>query len=136
MLEIFLIWRLAKYIGNEATKKGLKKGRYQLMAVLLWIFGEWSGAVLGVTIFDPDVSVWPSYGIAVLGGIFGAVVTFLVMRYLPNPIPSNDQSMTVIEEAPLISPDFARSVWLPILVIVLAVCCFYAVLGGIVVIQM
>jgi len=136
MLEIYLIWRLTKYIGNEAIKKGLKKGRYQLMAVLLWLLGEWSGAILGITIFDPDVSLWPSYGIAVLGGILGAVIAFLVMRYLPYPVSSDGQVALVMEEVPVVSPDFARSAWIPILVIVLAIFCFCVVLGGIVAMQM
>ena len=136
MLEIYLVWRLANYIGNEATRKGLKKGRYQFMAVLLWILGEFGGAILGSAIFTDTSSVWPTYGIAILGAVLGAGTAFLVMKVLPLPVSSENLVPSVIGEEPVISNNFARSGWIPALVIILAFFCFCLVLGGAVAIQM
>jgi len=135
MLEIFLVWRLANYIGNEATRKGLKKGRYQLMAVLLWIISEFTGAILGGAIFSSSDSIWPSYGIAILGAVFGAGIAFGVIRLLPNAAPEENQSMSVIEAEPVVSQKFVMSGWVPFLIVLLAVFCMCFILFAAVVMQ-
>ncbi len=84
MIEIIVIWRLAVYIGKIAAQKGLKKPRYQVMAILLWICGELLGSVLGNIIFGKSGSFWLIYGMALIGAIAGTGIAFLIMKFLPN----------------------------------------------------
>lgn len=118
MLEIIIVWRLTKYIGILATQKGLKKLGYQIMAVALWISGEIIGGFLSGIIFKSIDSFWLDYGMALLGAILGSGVAFLIMRILPNQELTSDQN--VIEnsqEKTSGSRKFARSAWIPALVI-------------------
>jgi len=84
MLEIFLVWRLAVRIGNQAAQKGFKKFGYQLMLVVLWICGELLSGVLGYVILGEANSFWITYILALLGAAFGAGIAFLIMRLLPK----------------------------------------------------
>lgn len=129
MLEIILIWRLAVYIGNEATRKGLKKGRYQVMAVFLWLIGEFSGGILGTIIVGDSDSFWVSYAIALLGAIIGAGIAFLVMRLLPSQNSSEIGGALDSKSEPPGIQRFGRSGWIPVLVILLAFSCLCIVFG-------
>lgn len=51
MLEIIILYFLAKDIGKLARKKGLKPSTWQLYLVLGWIFAEMTGVVLGILFF-------------------------------------------------------------------------------------
>lgn len=114
MIEIFLIWRLAVHIGNEAAKKGLKKFRYQIMAVLLWVCGELTGSLLGRVLFGSDNSL-RVYGMALVGALAGAGMAFLVMRLVPQPesFPIQNENEIMAESRP--ANRFRRSGWLPTL---------------------
>ena len=136
MLEIFLIWQLAKYIGNGVTKKGLKKGRYQVMAVLLWLIGEFTGALFGNLIFGDSVSLWVNYIFALMGAIVGAGTAFLVTTLLPNQASTENSINVEIERESSGMQKFGRSGWIPVLVILLAFFCMCIVFGVAVVIQM
>ena len=136
MLEIILIWQLAKYIGNEASKKSLKKGRYQLMAILLWLIGEFTGAIFGNLIFGEGASFWVSYIFALVGAIAGAGIAFLVMKLLPNQAPSDNNMNVGIEYETSGMQKFGRSGWIPTLIILLAFFCLCLIFGVTVVLQM
>lgn len=136
MLEIIIVWRLAKHIGILATQKSLKKLGYQIMAVLLWLCGEFFGGILGNIIFGANGSFWLKYVAALFGAIAGAGIAFLVMRLLPKQeLPSNSSDTEKKQET---SPmkKFGRSVWVPILVILLAFSCLCTGFGGALIIQM
>ena len=45
MLEIIIVYMLAKNIGNKVAAKGHKRFGYQLMLVALWIGGEIAGVM-------------------------------------------------------------------------------------------
>ena len=47
MLEILLVWTLAKKIGNIVQNKGHARWGYQLLLVVLWIGGEVAGGIVG-----------------------------------------------------------------------------------------
>lgn len=130
MLEIILIWRLAVYIGNQASQKGLKKGRYQLMAVLLWIIGEFTGGIVALAIFGESGSLWLRYAFALLGAIIGAGITFAVAKLLPSQIASEVEGLFGAKDETNSIQKFGRSVWFPILIIVLAFSCLCVAAGG------
>ena len=129
MLEILAIWQLAVHIGKEATRKGLKKGRYQLMAVLLWLIAEFTGGVLGAAIFGESGPIWLTYVLALIFAVISAGISFLVMRLLPG----QDPSISIEEPSGLNT--FGRSGWIPLLVILLAFFCLCVVFGVAVIMQ-
>jgi hypothetical protein len=130
MIEIIVIWRLAVFIGRAANQKGLKKTRYQIMAVLLWLCGELLGVLLGYVIFAGKSSFWPFYIMALIGGITGAVLAFLIMRLLPNQITLSSSSGAVNTQEISSTQKFGRSLWIPGMVIFVAVSCLCIVFGG------
>ena len=131
MLEIIILWRLAVYIGRSAAQKGLKKTRYQIMAVLLWICGELLGALLGEVIFGSQDSFWFIYIPALIGAITGAGLAFLIMKLLPDQIASADPLGLVNPQEVSTAQKFGRSIWIPGTVIVLAVSCLCITFGGV-----
>jgi hypothetical protein len=135
MLEIILIWRLAVNIGNGAEQKGLKKIGYQIMAVLLWLCGEFLGGILGYAFFGSESSFWLRYVMALIGAIAGAAIAFLVMRFIPKQaiIPVQNDSEVHKEASPI--KKFGRSNWVPAIVVLLAVICLCAGFGVAVIAQ-
>jgi hypothetical protein len=130
MIEIIVIWRLAVLIGRSAAQKGLKKTRYQIMAVLLWVCGELFGVLLGYVIFLGQGSFWTGYITALIGGIAGAGLAFLVLRLLPNQITLSSSSGAVSTQDISATQKFLRSFWIPGIVIFLAISCLCIPSGG------
>lgn len=133
MLEIIIVWRLVVYIGREAAYKNLKKLRYQIMAVLLWITGESTGALIGITIFQQGNAFWPRYAVTLVGAAAGAGMAFLIMALIPkqNVVPTSVETGTV--QAASGKPIFFRSAWVPVIAVLLCVSCLCLSLGGMVV---
>lgn len=129
MLEIIIIWRLAVNIGNSAEQKGLKKIGYQIMAVLLWLCGEFLGGILGYAFWGSESSFWLRYAMALAGAIAGAAIAFLVMRFIPKQeiAPNQNDSVASKETSPV--KKFGRSNWVPAIVVLLAVICLCAGFG-------
>jgi hypothetical protein len=123
MIEIIVIWRLVVHIGNDAAQKGLKKLWYQIMAVLLWLCGEFIGGMLGNVIFGTNSSFWPIYVLALLGALMGVTIAFVVIRLVPNQESFSNNNDNEVKQEISPSEKFGRSNWIPILVIVLAVSC-------------
>ena len=92
MLEIFIVYRLAKRIGDKVAAKGHKRFGYQLMLVALWIGGEIAGAVVGIVLQltmqgGPAVEEargfhWMSYLCALAGAAVGAFIAFAIANSL------------------------------------------------------
>lgn len=87
MLEIIILFRLAKRIGAIVTEKGRKKGGYQLLLVVLWfggeIFGGIVGGVLAAFVAESEGSgQLLAYGFALAGAIVGAVIAFQIAKHL------------------------------------------------------
>jgi hypothetical protein len=136
MIEIILIWRLIIYIGEIAYQKCLKQTRYQIMAVLLWICGEFLGSILGLFFFRNSNSYWLTYGIALIGGIAGAGIAFLIMRFLPNKheiLGSTDSKNK--QEIPRVNK-FGGPIWVPLITILLAISCVCLAFGASAIIKM
>lgn len=122
MLEIIAIWWLAVYIGNLATLKGLKKRRYQVMMILLWICCEFIGIAVGFVLFGGDELPWQMYALALLGASAGAGIAILIMKILP----ARDASASTIEpDAPPLQK-FGQSIWIPVIMVLLGFCCLCA----------
>lgn len=135
MIEIIVIWRLVVYIGKIAAQKGLKKPRYQVMAVLLWICGELLGSILSNIILGNSGSFWLIYGMALIGAVAGAGIAFLIMKFLPNQhvVLGSVESENKQETPPV--QKFGRSIWVPVITILLAISCLCVAFGGAVVFQ-
>ena len=72
MLEIILVIYLSKKIGKMVEAKGQKKGWYVFMFVMLWIIGEFVGAIIGGLIAEGPLI----YLFAILGAGLGALISF------------------------------------------------------------
>jgi len=129
MLEIIIIWRLAVNIGNSAEQKGLKKIGYQIMAVLLWLCGEFLGGILGYAFLGSEGSFWLKYIMALVGAIAGAAIAFLVMRFIPKQetVPNQNDGGVNKEASPV--KKVGRSNWVPAIVVLLAVTCLCSGFG-------
>jgi hypothetical protein len=129
MLEIIIIWRLAVNIGNSAEQKGLKKIGYQIMAILLWLCGEFLGGILGYAFFGSEGSFWLKYAMALLGAIAGAAIAFLVMRFIPKQETMPNQNDNGVNKEASPAKKFGRSNWVPVIVVLLAIICLCAGFG-------
>jgi len=124
MIELIIVWRLAVHIGRLANRKGLKKLRYQVMLVLLWLCGELLGAIGARTILELRATepFCLTYLVALLGAAVGGATAFLVVHLLPAaPLPTTDECSPG-PEVPA-TKNFARSGWVPAIVILLAFSC-------------
>ena len=54
MIEIIILFFAAKYIGNTAERKGLKKTTWIVYTVIAWIIAEFIGVILGVSLFGTN----------------------------------------------------------------------------------
>jgi len=87
MIEVLVLYFLCKQIGALALQKGLNAGRWKLYTILAWIFGEFTGFLLGISIFGFD----QNYLLGLIG--FAVVCAFggyLWIRYILENKP--DQS--------------------------------------------
>ena len=131
MIELIVIWKLATSIGTTASQKGLKKLGYQIMAVILWLCGEFFGAILGGAVFGANGSFLLKYIFALLGAAVGAGIAFLVMRLLPSSALVNTSDANSNQEMSGFQK-FGRSGCVPILVIVMAIfCVVVGFIGGV-----
>jgi hypothetical protein len=52
MLQIIIVYVLARNIGNKVAAKGHRRFGYQLMLVALWVAGELVGGVIGMVLYQ------------------------------------------------------------------------------------
>jgi len=136
MIEIFLIWKMVVVIGKSAADKSLLKFRYQLMAVLLWISFEITGVLIGTILFGNYGSKWPIYIIGIIGGFLGAGLSFLILRLIPSEdINSQISGSKDIDETSN-ADRFSRTIWIPIITIIIAISCLLLSFGGALISQM
>ncbi len=98
MLEIVIVYMLAKNIGNKVAAKGHKRFSYQLMLVALWIGGEIAGAVVGIIlqlVMTSGAGVeeepgfpWLTYVCALAGAALGAFIAFAIANGL-SPVTAD-----------------------------------------------
>jgi hypothetical protein len=135
MIEIIVIWRLAVYAANKAGEKGLKKPRYVIMGILLWICGELLGAFLGAMIMTNSTPLAP-YGMALLGAFAGMGITILIMHNLPEQQDVISTAESESKPGTSFIHKFGRSVWVPMLAALLAVSCMCLTYAGAVIFRL
>ena len=84
MLEIIALVFLTKKIGQLASEKGEREGKWKLILVIAWIVAEIIGIVIGKIIFGPE----DLFGSFLLGVGCAATSYFLVHGYL-SKMPDN-----------------------------------------------
>jgi len=135
MLEIYLVWKLVAFVGKAVEDKGVSKTRYQVMAIILWICGELSGAFLGAVIFRNYPYKWPIYIIAIFTGLIGAGISILIVKLLPLGVTLVKSTDPNTEHSNFSFRKFGRSLWIPIILIILAVSCLFLSIGGAIILQ-
>ncbi len=84
MLEIILLVVLARKIGDICESKGRKATGYKILLVVLWIGGEFFGALIGALIAGGEgIAV---YVFALLGAAIGAGIAFLLAKNASSSI--------------------------------------------------
>ena len=106
MLEVIIVYMLAKNIGNKVEAKGRKRFSYQLLLVALWIGGEITGGVIGIILqaamaggVAPEEDAgfpWMGYLCALAGAALGAVIAFAIASNA-SPV-QNDADFYEIDE--------------------------------------
>lgn len=104
MLEIIILYNLAKRIGAIVADKGHPKGRYQVMLVALWfggeIFGAFFGGFIGAIVLESEETARLfAYGFALTCAIIGAVIAFQIAKHL-GPV-NGDQVALDLQQADL-----------------------------------
>lgn len=126
MIELIVIWRLSVNIGRIAAEKGLKKFPYQLMAVLLWILGEFSGGGLAYIVLEKPADKLLTYAFCLVGAVLGAVISFQVMHYVPELPEEDSVSRLAANRRVRGTTQFRRSAWVPTCAILATVGCLGA----------
>jgi hypothetical protein len=85
MLEIIALIFLTKHIGNLASNKGLRPGRWKLFTVLAWLAGEFIGAMIGVVLFGIH-NLFSVLIMAIAGAFTGYVILKNVLSKQPDII--------------------------------------------------
>lgn len=86
MLEIIALYFLCKHIGQIALRKGQVPGRWKLFTILAWIFGEFTGILLGAIFFGLDMN--NLLGLALLG-LISAVGGYLFVKAQLDKLPDS-----------------------------------------------
>jgi hypothetical protein len=89
MLEIFIVFRLCRTLGNKLREKERNPLGYQFLLVALWIVGEIMGGVVGFVVGaiannGDEPSLLFGYGGALLGAACGAGLVFFIAHQLPS----------------------------------------------------
>jgi hypothetical protein len=107
MIEIIILWQLGRRISDRAVARGRRGGRYVLLLLALWFFGEFAAglsaivalAVLGQQ--EADYFPVAVYVAAIAGAAAGAWIAFTVASrgpVMPTAEFDNDPDL-VIEPA-------------------------------------
>ncbi|MCC7379646.1 MAG: hypothetical protein IT255_09820 [Chitinophagaceae bacterium] len=87
MLEIVLLYFLAKNIGNLAIKKGLPPLKWKITMIATWILFEFTGMFLGISFFGTGNLI----GLMAIG-LASAFGGYLLIRYILEKKP-NDSTL-------------------------------------------
>lgn len=85
MIEIILLYFLTKSMGELAVKKGLPRGRWKVITVLVWLLFEITGLIIGMTFFGTG----NLYGLLAFA-IVCAFGGFLTVKYILEKKPDEN----------------------------------------------
>jgi hypothetical protein len=83
MLEIVIVWALAKKIAAIARRRGRAAAGYVVLFIFSWLFGEFAGAVCGAIAAGGEESLI-LYVFALAGAAAGALFAFVLVSSLPD----------------------------------------------------
>jgi hypothetical protein len=107
MLEIILISRFCRKLGEKLRAKGHSAGGYQAMFVVMWFAGEIIGGLVGFFIAmllvesrrdEPNLLL--VYGFAIAGAAFGGFIPF----WIAGQLPDHNEHQRLLAEQPYYSP--------------------------------
>ena len=84
MLEIIAIIALGSNIKKIAQEKNLKPAKYIFIMVVLWIFLEFTGSIIGAIVFGEGLAAYP---FALIGAALGGFLGYTIVRNA-TPKPS------------------------------------------------
>jgi hypothetical protein len=88
MVELFILYSLAKKLGDQAEAKGRGRFGYQLLLWLFWFGGEFCGAMFGGALAagggDGEPNMILVYACALIGAVVGAFIAFAIVGSLPD----------------------------------------------------
>ncbi len=82
MLEIILVWAMAKSIARRCKAKGRSAAGWVVLFVALWIGGEVMGGIVGAILADGKIGAGV-YFCALMGAALGAITGFVIVNTLP-----------------------------------------------------
>jgi hypothetical protein len=106
MLEIILIVRFCRKLGDKIRAKGHSAGWYQAMFVVLWFMGELAGGMIGAVIGalaeggrgEPNPLF--IYAFALAGAAIGGFIPF----WIAGQLPDHNEYQRQLAEQPYYSP--------------------------------
>ena len=115
-------------LGNRSIEKVFPKPVIKLWLGLFFVIGELSGSFLGLALFKNYPYEWPIYIIALVFALLGAGAALMIVKLLPH----ENNGSTVEEnyhdeESSFIT--FSRSIWIPIIGIVISMLCLLVLIG-------
>ena len=99
MIEIIVIYLLARRIGKNARSKGFKPLRYQVLLIGLWFFLELLLGAFGYVLFGETELVCAAYILAIFGAFMGAGLAFLIVK-LRKPVVSQELEYVEPQHSP------------------------------------
>ena len=107
MIEIIVLWQLGRRIAERARARGRRGGRYVLLLLALWFFGEFaagfSAVVLMSAVGDKEADFFPVVGYlsAIAGAAAGAWIALAIASRGPvtPSVELDDDPNLVIEPA-------------------------------------
>jgi hypothetical protein len=88
MIEILCIIWLCRAIGRSVRAKGRSAGGYQFLAVVLWLVGEVTGAIIGVNLGLGA----GAYLTTLMGAAAGALVAYMIASGV-TPVPASGSAI-------------------------------------------
>lgn len=103
MIELIALYIVCKNIGKIARSRRVPAGRYQLIAVALWIAFEFAGAVIGVLLGGEGIGLALP---ALLAACCSLPLSFMIVRRAgASPAP---RGFDVVHQAQPVVPDDAK----------------------------
>ncbi len=86
MLEVLIVYFLAKRIGGIVEAKGHSGTGYKWLTAGLWFGGEILGFLIGFSATGPNGDILAAYPFAIGGAVLGVVIAWqLAKQVQPNP---------------------------------------------------
>jgi hypothetical protein len=111
MLEILLVIYMSRKVGAIAASKGHSKALYITIFVILWIFGELAGGVIGAIAGDGENPL--VYLFALGGAACGAVLGFIIVNSLPDCRTEEEALDLDVRRRPLQEPTWNAEYFQP-----------------------